>query len=107
LFSLGERHPQVSFFDSEKILNTLLKNKFYYSFGDSTILNKLASGLRNTRQNPNDKHTSHVSDPEKILKPRGFLKQSTTVYQPKSTQSRDKIPLETINDKLVLPKTKT
>jgi hypothetical protein len=29
------------------------------------------------------------------------------VYQPKSTQSRAKIPLETINPKLVLPETKT
>jgi hypothetical protein len=94
-------------------------------------LNKLASGRRNTRQNPDDKQTTPVSDPEKILKPRGFLKQATAVYQPKSTQSKAKIPLEpltpqevstqilfgetsantveaeTINPKLVFPEIKT
>jgi hypothetical protein len=47
-----------------------------------------------------------VSDPKKILKPRGFLKKATVVYQPKSTQYKAKIPLETINPKLVPPKTK-
>jgi hypothetical protein len=40
----------------------------------------------------------HVSDPEKILKPRGYLKQTVAstskVYQPKTVQNNDKVPLE-------------
>jgi hypothetical protein len=39
-----------------------------------------------------------VSDPEIFLKPRGYLKQTTTstskVYQPKPTQSNTKVPSE-------------
>jgi hypothetical protein len=73
-----------------------------------------------------------VSDPEKILKPRGYLKQTVAstskVYQPKTVQTNAKVPLEqstsqegytqihfrdtsteklaaeTINPELVLPK---
>jgi hypothetical protein len=58
------------------------------------LLSKLASFRRNTRQNPDAKQTVPVSDPEKILKPRGLFKQNTVVYQPKSTQSKDKTFLE-------------
>jgi hypothetical protein len=57
-------------------------------------LSKLASGRRNTRQNPDGKQTTPVSDPEKILKTRGSLKPTTAVYQPKHTQPKAKIPLE-------------
>jgi hypothetical protein len=60
-------------------------------------LSKLASSQRNTRQNPDDKQTTHVLDPEKILETRGFLKQTIAVYQPKYTQSKAKIPLQMIN----------
>jgi hypothetical protein len=49
-------------------------------------------------KNPDDKQTMHVSDPKKKLKPRGYLKQTTTstskVYQPKPTQSNAKVPPE-------------
>jgi hypothetical protein len=90
------------------------------------LLRKLASVRKNTRQNPDAKQTVPVSDPEKILKPRGLFKQNTVVYQPKSTQSKVKIPLEpsssreislektsdstveaeTLNPELILPKIK-
>ena len=70
---------------------------FYFSLGDSTI-NKLAFIQRNTRQNPHDKKTTPIFILENFLKPRGYLKQTTTstskVYQPKPTQSNAKVPLE-------------
>jgi hypothetical protein len=78
-------------------LNTYNKANFYFSLGDST-LEKLAFGRKNTRKNPDDQQTTPVSDPEKLLKPRGYLKQTVAstskVYQPKTTQSNAKGPLE-------------
>jgi hypothetical protein len=44
---------------------------------------------RNTRNNPDDRQTMPIFDPEKILKPWGHLKKTTAsiskVYQPKTT----------------------
>jgi hypothetical protein len=91
------------------------------------LLSKLASVQRNTRQNPDVKQTVPDSDPKKILKPRGLFKQTTIVYQPKSTHSKYKTPLEpsslreislgktsdstveaeTLNPELILPDIKT
>jgi hypothetical protein len=80
-------------------------------------LNKLASGRRNTRQNPEGKQTTPVSDPEKILKTRGSLKPTTAVYQLKYPQPKIKSsfepstshssPPETINPILALSETKS
>jgi hypothetical protein len=68
-------------------------------------LRKLASGRRNTRQNLDDKQTTPVSDPEKILKTRGSLKPTTAVYQPRYTQPKDKIPVEPLTSHESPPKT--
>jgi hypothetical protein len=80
-------------------------------------LNKLASGRRNTRQNPEGKQTTPVSDPEKILKTRGSLKPTTAVYQLKYPQPKTKSsfepstshssPPETINPTLALSEVKS
>jgi hypothetical protein len=80
-------------------------------------LNKLASSRRNTRQNPEGKQTTLVSDPEKILKTRGSLKPTTAVYQLKYPQPNTKSffepstshnPLpETINPTLTLSEVKS
>jgi hypothetical protein len=58
------------------------------------LLSKLASFHKNTRQNPDAKQIVPVSDPEKILRPRGLFKQNVVAYQPKSNQSKDKTPFE-------------
>jgi hypothetical protein len=64
---------------------------------DSTT-DKLAFGRKNTRKNPDDKKTTPVSDPERLLKPKGYLKSTTTsagkIYQPKVAQVNTKIPVE-------------
>jgi len=69
-------------------LNTVLRIIFYLSLGDSTT-NKLEFSGRNTIKNLDDKKTTHVSNLKKKLKPRGYLKQTTTstskVYQHKLT----------------------
>jgi hypothetical protein len=80
-------------------------------------LNKLASGRRNTRQNPEGKQTTPIFDPEKILKARGSLKPTTAVYQLKHPQPKAKIsfepstshnfPPETINPTLALSEVKS
>jgi hypothetical protein len=72
----------------------------------------MVSGRRNTRQNPEGKQTTPVSDPKKILKARGSLKPTTAVYQLKHPQTQAKIsfepstshnsPPETINPTLAL-----
>jgi hypothetical protein len=59
------------------------------SLGDSTN-NKLASGRRNTRQNPDGKQITPVTDPEKILKARGSLKPTAAVYKLKTPQLKTK-----------------
>jgi hypothetical protein len=65
------------------------KATLYFSLGDSTI-SKLAISRKNTRKNPDDKQTSPVSDPEKILKSRRSLRQVIspihTICQPDFTQ---------------------
>jgi hypothetical protein len=77
----------LSFFDSEQILKTL-QGYLHLSLGNSTI-NKLAFNQNNTRKNPDNKQTSLVPDPEKILKSRRYLKQTASstnkIYQPKFT----------------------
>jgi hypothetical protein len=69
------------------------------------MLSKLASGRRNTIQNPDGKHTTPVPDPEKILKSRGSLKPTTMVYQLRHTQPKGKIPLEVVTLQEYLIKT--
>jgi hypothetical protein len=59
------------------------------SLGDSTN-NKLASGRRNTRQNPDGKQITPVTDPEKILKARGSLKPTAAVYKLKTPPLKTK-----------------
>jgi hypothetical protein len=45
--------------------------------------------------NPDKKQTTPVSDPEKLLKPKGYLRQTSAsagkVYQPKASQVKVKI----------------
>jgi hypothetical protein len=53
-------------------------------------ISKLASSRRNTRKNPENKQTTPVSDPKKILKARGSLKPTTAVYQLKHPQPKTK-----------------
>jgi hypothetical protein len=65
----------------------------------------LASGRRNTRQNPENKQTTPVSDPEKILKARGSLKPTTAVYQLKHPQPKTKISCEHSNSHSTPPET--
>jgi hypothetical protein len=55
--------------------NRRLYKANHHSLGDSTF-NKLASSRKNTRKNPDTKQTSPVSNPEKILKSRKYLKQN-------------------------------
>jgi hypothetical protein len=57
-------------------------------------LNKLESGRRNTRQNPESKQTTPVSNSKKILKTRGSIKPTTTVYQLKYPQPKTKSSFE-------------
>jgi hypothetical protein len=68
-------------------------------------LSNLASGQRNTTQNPDGKQTTPIFDPEKILKTRGSLKPTTAVYQPRYTQPKAKIPFEPITSHEYPPKT--
>jgi hypothetical protein len=79
-------------FDSEQRVHTFLR-LFNLSLGDSTG-NKLASGRRNTRQNPDGKQITPVTDPEKILKARGSLKPTAAVYKLKTPQLKTKSPSE-------------
>jgi hypothetical protein len=76
-------------------LNIVLR--LYLSLGDSTIY-KLAFGRKNTRKNPDEQQTTPVTDPEKLLRPRGNPKQAVAstskVYQPKVVQTNAKVPLE-------------
>jgi hypothetical protein len=64
-------------------------------------LEKLAFRRKNTRKNPDDKQTMPVSDPEKLLKTKGYLRQMSAsagkVYQPKVTQVNVKISVEEIS----------
>ena len=58
------------------------------------MFNKLASGRRITRQNPDGKQITPITDPEKILKVRGSLKLTTVVYKLKTTQLKTKSSFE-------------
>jgi hypothetical protein len=64
-------------------------------------LEKLAFRRKNTRKNPDDKQTTPVSDPEKLLKTKGYLKKTSAstgkIYQPKVTQVNVKIPTEEVS----------
>jgi hypothetical protein len=68
-------------------------------------LNKLAFSLRNTRKNPKGKQTTLVSDPKKILKTKGSLKTTTTVYQLKYPQPNTKSFIEPSTSHNPLPET--
>jgi hypothetical protein len=76
-------------------LNIVLR--IYLSLGDSTI-SKLAFSRKNTRKDPDEQQTTPVTDPKRILRPRGYPKQVVTstskVYQPKAMQNNAKFPLE-------------
>jgi hypothetical protein len=75
------------------------------------LLSKLASFRKNTRQNPDAKQTATVSDPKKILRPRGIFKKNVVSYQPKSNQSKyntlfkpsssQELPLWKISDSVI------
>ena len=69
---------------------------FYLSLGDSTR-NKLASGRRNTRQNPDGKQITPVTDTEKILKARGSFKPTAAVYKLKTPALKTKSPSKPSN----------
>jgi hypothetical protein len=73
------------------------------------MINQLASNRNNTRKNPDNKQTSLVSNPEKLLKTRRYLKQTVSstskIYQPKSTQSNNKDLLEQSNTQLLFRET--
>jgi hypothetical protein len=75
-------------FDSEQRLHTFLRLS-NISLGNFTN-NKLASGRRNTRQIPDGKQITPVTDPKKILKVRGFHKPTATVYKLKHPQLKTK-----------------
>ena len=64
---------------------------------------KLTFGRKNTRKNPDDKKTTPVSDPEKLLKLKGYLKSTAVstgkVYQPKITQVNAKVKIEELTPK--------
>jgi hypothetical protein len=57
--------------------------------------------MKNTRKNPNDKQTMPVSDPKKLLKTKGYLRQTSAsagkVYQPKVSQVNVNISAEEIS----------
>jgi hypothetical protein len=76
-------------------LNNVLR--IYLSLGGSKIY-KWTFGIKNTRKNPEEQQTTPVTDPEKLLRPRGKTKQDDTctseVYQPKAVQTNAKFPLE-------------
>jgi hypothetical protein len=61
----------------------------------------LAFGRKNTRKNPDEKQTTPVSDPEKLLKPKGYLRQTSAsagkIYQPRVTQVNVKILVEELS----------
>jgi hypothetical protein len=73
------------------------KDYFYLSLGNSTI-DKLEFSQKNTKKNPDDKKTTPVSDPERLLKPKGYLKSITPstgkIYQPKFAQVNAKVLVE-------------
>jgi hypothetical protein len=70
---------------------------FTWRLHHSTI-DKLAFSRKNTRKNPDDKKTTPVSDPKRLLKPNGYLKSTTTflgkIYQPKIALVNTKVPVE-------------
>jgi hypothetical protein len=70
------------------------------------MINKLAYGRRNTRQNLDGKPTTPVIDPENILKARGSLKLTPAVYQLKYPQLKTKSSSEPSNSRNPLFNTK-
>jgi hypothetical protein len=61
---------------------------------ETVCISKLASDRRNTRQNTENKKTTPISDPKKILKAKGSLKMNTIVYQLKQLKSKTKSSCE-------------
>jgi hypothetical protein len=63
----------------------------------------MAFGRKNTKKNPNDKQTTPVSDPKRLLKPKGYLRHTTAsaskVYQPRITQDNVKVHTEELTPK--------
>jgi hypothetical protein len=59
--------------------------------------------LKEYQKNPDDKQTTPVSDPEKMLKPKGYVKQTVAstfkVYQPKFTHVNAKVQIEELTPK--------
>jgi hypothetical protein len=70
------------------------------SLGESTTV-KLELRKRNTKLNPDKKHITPISDPEKLLKPKGYLKQTFVstgkAFQPKVSQVKVKISAKEIS----------
>jgi hypothetical protein len=68
----------------------------------------MAFGRKNTRKNLDDKKTTPVLDPKMLLKPKGYLKQTTAstckVYQPKVTQVNDKVQTKELTLNKILNK---
>jgi hypothetical protein len=56
--------------------------------------NKLAFGRRNTRQNPDGRQITPVTDPEKILKTRGSFRPTAAVYQLETPSLKAESPSE-------------
>ena len=53
-------------------------DKAYFIFHLVTPLStKLAFDQKNTRKNPDEKQTTPISDPKKLLKPKGYIKQTS------------------------------
>jgi hypothetical protein len=69
----------------------------------------LAFGRKNTRKNPDDQQTTSISDPEKLLNSKGYLKSTTSSsgkkYQPKITQFNTKVPVEILNPEEIFEQT--
>jgi hypothetical protein len=97
--------------DDEQESNIHL-GSFLLSPHDSIIV-KLASGKINSRRNPEKKKITHISAPEKLLKPKGYLKQTYVlagkVFQPKVSQVKVKIFVEetSVVDLKETPQTKS
>jgi hypothetical protein len=60
----------------------------------------MALGRKNTKKNPDDKKSTPMSYPEKLLKPKGYLKSivasTSKIYQPNGTQVNAKVTIEQI-----------
>jgi hypothetical protein len=95
-FSLGKRQGNILSLIVKKD-RILYQGYFYLSLGGSTT-DKLEFCQRNTRKNLGDQQTTPVSDPERLLKPKGYLNLTTAStgkkYQPKVSQINTKVMIE-------------